>query len=125
MEFEMKKRWEKKSARHITAALGLFLLQILLLTGATEVEARLDKANSLHQMKDPLPREIGVLKIMSVLQTKLGDQRLAEAAKSKLLLLDDGRLRLMSRLCDRVLLDGDTAGSDVAFLLLTMLIVLS
>jgi len=120
-EFDMKNR----SGSQIITALRLFLLfQILLLAGSTLVEARPEKTSSLQQV-EPLRRDIGVLKIQTVLQSRLGDQKLTESAKSKVLLLDDRRIRLLSGLCDRVLLGGDTAGSDVAFLLLTMLIVLS
>lgn len=116
---------KNRSGRQIITALWLFFLfHILLLAGSTLVEARQEQTSSLQQV-DPLRREIGVLKIQTVLQGKLGDQKLTDSAKSKLLLLDDRRIHLLSRLCDRVLLNGETAGSDVAFLLLTMLIVLS
>lgn len=116
---------KNRSGSQIITALRLFLLfQILLLAGSTLVEARPEKTSSLQQV-EPLRRDIGVLKIQTVLQSRLGDRKLTESAKSKVLLLDDRRIRLLSGLCDRVLLGGDTAGSDVAFLLLTMLIVLS
>jgi hypothetical protein len=65
------------------------------------------------------------LKILSVLEERTGDQRLLERAWEKLLTLSDKEIRLIGSLCERISSDGQTAGGDIAFLLVTALIVLS
>jgi hypothetical protein len=44
--------------------------------------------------------------------------------KKKLITLSDGKTRLLASLSDRVAEERDTTGSDIAFLLMTVLITL-
>jgi 4-hydroxybenzoate polyprenyltransferase len=65
------------------------------------------------------------LKILSVLEDRMGDEKILEKTKDKLLTLNDKKVRLISSLCERIS-DGErTAGADIAFSLVTALIVLS
>ena len=68
--------------------------------------------------------------ILVLLEHRGADQRVLGKATEKLRTLSSPQLRLMSSLCDRILAsggaeNGDTAGADIAFSLITALIVLS
>jgi len=65
-----------------------------------------------------------VSKILSCFENRIEDQRLLEKTKDKLLTLDQRQLRLIASLSERVAKEGNTAGSDIAFLLMTALITL-
>jgi hypothetical protein len=52
------------------------------------------------------------------------DPKLLGKAKKKLITLSDWQTRLIASLSDRVVEEGNTAGSDIAFLLMTVLITL-
>ncbi len=65
------------------------------------------------------------VKILSVLAIRsLGGKVLGKAAE-KLSVMNDRDLRLISSLCDRISADRGTAGADIAFSLITAMIVLS
>ena len=66
-----------------------------------------------------------ISKIMSVLANRSpGGKALGKAAE-KLSAMSNRDLRLISSLCDRISADGGTAGADIAFSLMTAMIVLS
>ena len=66
-----------------------------------------------------------VSKILSVLAIRSpGGKALGKAAE-KLSAMSNRDLRLISSLCDRISADGGTAGADIAFSLMTAMIVLS
>jgi hypothetical protein len=69
--------------------------------------------------------QAAIWKILEVLESRVEDPKLVEIAKKKLLTLDRRKTHLLSSLCDRIENDGHAAGSDVAFLVMTILIVLS
>lgn len=66
-----------------------------------------------------------ISKILSVLEKKTGDQKLVEKAKDKLFTLSEGKIRLISSLCERISHDSYSADADIAFLLITTLIIFS
>ena len=66
-----------------------------------------------------------ISKILSVLEKKTGDQKLVEKAKDKLSTLSGGEIQLISSLCGQISHDSYSAGADIAFLLITTLIVFS
>ena len=70
-------------------------------------------------------RKDDILKILSVLEKKTGDQKLVEKAKGKLFTFSDGEIQMISSLCDRISQDSYSAGADIAFLLITTLIIFS
>jgi hypothetical protein len=65
-----------------------------------------------------------VSKILLVLENRIEDQQLLEKTRDKLLTLDDRQIRLIASLSDRVHTEGNTTGSELAFLLITALITL-
>ncbi len=70
-------------------------------------------------------RETDVMKILSVLEKKVGDQKLLEKAKEKLSTLKEPEFSLISSLSEQIVKEGDRPGVDIAFLLITALIILS
>ena len=70
-------------------------------------------------------RKDDISKILSVLEKKTGDQKLVEKAKDKLSTLSGGEIQLISSLCGQISHDSYSAGADIAFLLITTLIVFS
>jgi len=72
-----------------------------------------------------IDREADMIKLISFLENKMGDQKLLEKAKDKLSKMSDRQFRLMVSLSDRTDNEWDTAGAEIAFLLITALIVFS
>lgn len=64
-------------------------------------------------------------KILPVLEDKIHDGKLLEKSKEKIYSMGDGEVRLVAALCEKISDGGDTISSDIAFLLVTALIVLS
>lgn len=93
------------------------LLGITIARGGTAAPSSEDHYISTHRAN--------VLKILSVLENKMRDQQLLEKAKDKLFTLSDRQTRLIASLSDRIANEGNTAGADIAFLLITALIVFS
>lgn len=101
----------------------IVILQLAtLLLGTTIAESRTPAPNSNEQYLSN--HRANVLKILSVLENKIGDQQLLQRAKDKLLTLGDRQTQLIASLSDRVAKEGNTTGSDIAFLLMTALITL-
>ncbi len=72
-----------------------------------------------------LHREIDRLKILFVLENKMGNKKLLEKAMVKLTTLDEWQMQLITSLSDRIAHEGNTTGADIAFLLMTVLIIFS
>jgi hypothetical protein len=66
-----------------------------------------------------------VSKILSALAIRSSGGKVLGRAAEKLSTMNDRDLRLISSLCDRISADGGTAGADIAFSLITAMIVLS
>jgi hypothetical protein len=64
-------------------------------------------------------------KIIGILESRIKNRQLPEKAKNKLAAMNDEEIRLVTSLCDRMAGEGDTAGADLALMLVTALIVLS
>ena len=113
----------KKFIRSIGVWLPLVLFVIFswnpstVLSGTTSLKS--DGSSSV------VHRDVDRLKILSVLENKMGSQKSLERVKIKLFKLSDERTRLIASLSELVANEGNRAGADVAFLLLTALIVLS
>jgi hypothetical protein len=65
------------------------------------------------------------MKILSVLEDRTTDRTVLDKAADKLDTMDARRLRILSSLCDRITGDSHSAGADIAFSLMTVMIVLS
>ncbi len=70
-------------------------------------------------------RGTGTVKILSVLAIRSSDGKVLGKAAEKLSAMNDRDLRLIASLCDRITADRGTAGADIAFSLITAMIVLS
>jgi hypothetical protein len=77
-------------------------------------------------LEDPFvsKQRVNVSKILTVLESKVEDPQLLGKTKKKLTSLSDGQTRLIASLSDRVVEERNTTGSDIAFLLMTVLITL-
>jgi hypothetical protein len=70
-------------------------------------------------------REEDQYKILEVLENKMGGKKLSVKAKEKILALNEGQTRLIISLCDRIEENDHAAGAEIAYLLITALILLS
>jgi hypothetical protein len=66
-----------------------------------------------------------VVKILSVMESRTTDRSILDKAAGKLNAMEGRSLRILSKLSDRIAEDADAAGADIAFSLMTMMIVLS
>ncbi len=77
----------------------------------------------------PTVRETGhngeISKILPVLEEKIHDRKLFEKSKEKVYSLGDREVRLVAALCEKISDERETVSSDIAFFLVTALIVLS
>ena len=85
--------------------------------GAVAASGRAPSHESL--LKKEMP------KILPVLEDKMADKRLVEKSKEKLYGMGDREIRLISALCERIPRDDSSVGGDIAFFLVSALIVLS
>lgn len=69
--------------------------------------------------------DVAKMKILSVLESRTTDRTVLDKAADKLNTMEGRRLRILSSLCDRISEDAHTAGADIAFSLMTVMIVLS
>ncbi len=79
--------------------------------------------------KRPVTREpaleVEMLKILPVLEGKIGSRELLEKSKEKIYAMDNREVRLIAALCEKISDNRQGFSSDIAFLLVTALIVLS
>ncbi len=88
-------------------------------------QAKANQKSSADDEYQQMHRETDVMKIISVLEKKVGDHKLLEKAKGKLSTLREPQFSLISSLSEQMLKDWDGSGVDIAFLLLTALIIFS
>ena len=80
----------------------------------------------LHSVDQNLfHRRADVIKILSVLENRTRDEKILEKARDKLLNLSDRQFSLLASLSERIAKEGNKAGTEMAFLLMTVLITLS
>ncbi len=102
----------------------LFLVSLLLLWNASAVLA---SSNGIpaEARRAEINNRKDVSKIMFVLESRGQGKRTLKKAADKISEMNGRNLRLMSSLCDRISEDAGTPAADVAYSLLTALIVLS
>jgi hypothetical protein len=66
-----------------------------------------------------------ISKILSVLEIRSSDRKIIDKAAEKLSVMNKRDIQLISSLCDRISADVGTTGADIAFSLITVMIVLS
>ena len=93
-----------------------------------------DSPSALAAISTPRPhiphnratnRQAALDRILSVLEVKMGGLNVPAKVRDKLQTLSDGQIRLIASLSDRIDGEDRTAGADIAFLLITALIILS
>ena len=117
---------EKECRRAATIPLifFLFLILLLLLWNASGVLAAPTGILAETRRAEFSGRN-DISKIMSVLESRKPNRRVLEKAADKMSDMNERNLRLMSSLCDRITAGAGTPAADLAFSLLTALIVLS
>ncbi len=111
------KRFAGMIATGFVLAQGLIFLPSTTMAGSPKNAFDADARYVLSSSTD-------MSKILLVLENRLEDQQLLERTRDKLLTLDDRQIRLIASLSDRIAKEGNTTGSDIAFLLMTALIAL-
>ncbi len=77
------------------------------------------------QLSPQLDRSEERHKILEVLEKKMGGKKLSKKAEDKLFTMNEDKARLIISLCDRITDEDRTVGAEIAYLLITALIVLS
>jgi hypothetical protein len=121
----MKTKFRKIKKITKSTIIAFWLLPVsLFMVSPNLADARPVQAGA-QELSKTIGAQAEISKVLGVLESRVEDYDLLETAKRKFLTLDHHKTRLLSSLCDRIVSDGHTAGSDVAFLLMTILIVLS
>lgn len=88
------------------------------------VQAETRKSNADEEYRG-MHRETDLTKILFVLEKKVDDQKMLERAREKLFTLQEPQFSLIASLSEQIVKEGNQPGVDIAFLLITVLIVLS
>lgn len=116
-----------RPVERLIARLTMFavtLLTIILIGSAAIASASVDYARSCSPAEEARKRS-DMSRILRVLETRMKDQKSLQRSRDKLVTLDSEQLRLLASLCERISREGDTAGADIAFSLVTAMIILS
>lgn len=104
-------------------ALWLSIVQMVIYPSTTIAISGTITLHSADQ--NLLHRRADVIEILSVLENRTEDEKIVEKARDKLFDLTDKQFSLVVRLSQRIAKEGNKAGTEVAFLLMTVLITLS
>jgi hypothetical protein len=108
--------------RCISALIFVLICALHLARGSTACEAA-------SVQKQPAVREpalnVEMLKILPVLENKIENRKLLEKSKEKIFAMNNRELHLVAALCEKISDEKETVSSDIAFLLVSALIVLS
>jgi hypothetical protein len=104
---------------------GAWLAAILLLAGGPSLPFGATPFSEESKAYEEPVREDETSRILPVLEERIGDPDILAKTKDKLFTLDDEEILLISSLCERISTGERTARADVAFSLVTALIVLS
>jgi hypothetical protein len=97
----------------------------ILSIGSASVSLGYQPAGAIHSGYGEIIGLDTISKILSVLEIRNSDRKILDKAAEKLLAMNRRDIQLISSLCDRISADGGTAGADIAFSLITAMIVLS
>jgi hypothetical protein len=112
----------KKSMHPIYICFLSLLFIFSLWNPAVQAETR--KLNADEEYRG-MHRKTDMTRILSVLEKKVADQKMLERAREKLFALQEPQFSLIASLSKQTVKEGDQPGVDIAFLLITILIVLS
>ncbi len=110
------------SVPYVTAQIFLLLTALLLTCVSPALGAPAVRPQPAVQVP---AHNIEILKILPVLELKIEDRKLLEKSKEKIFAMDDRELHLVAALCEKISDEKKAVSSDIAFLLVTALIVLS
>jgi hypothetical protein len=82
-------------------------------------------APGLSQAGQVRDHQADVLKVLSVIEHRAHDGKVLDRMREKVGALNDRQLRLAASLCERIALDDHSAGANIAFSIVTAMIVLS
>lgn len=117
MERPVKGFWKLIGISIITAQM------VILFLSAT---VAFSKTIDLNPTGQPLShRTAETVKILSVLENRMEDRKIIEKARGKLFHLSDRQFSLMVSLSERIAREGNKTGTEMAFLLMTVLITLA
>ncbi len=104
----------------------IFLVLLLLLWNtAGAIEASPRSAAEIHRAEPSGGNDADASKIMSLLESRGMEKKVLDKVADKMSDMPGRELHLMSSLCDRISENSDTPAADLAYSLLTALIVLS
>jgi hypothetical protein len=112
----------ERSLRPISICFLFLLFAFCLCNPAVQAETRKSNADEEYRGTH---RETDMTKILSVLGKKVDDQKMLERAKEKLFTLKEPQFSLIASLSEQIVKEEDRPGADFAFLLITILMVLS
>ncbi len=103
---------------------GLLSLVFLISFSIPATRGDMKHLGADHQLWES-ERKADVNKIMVMMRTKITDPKLLEKTREKLLTLNDSELVLITSLSEKITKDRERPATDIAFLLITVLIILS
>jgi hypothetical protein len=121
-EKDVEKDGMKKSMHPISICFLSLLFTFSLLNPAVQAETRRSNADGEYR---GMHREADMTKILSLLEKKVDDQKMLERAREKLFTLKEPQFSLIASLSEQIVKEEDRPGVDIAFLLITILIVLA
>ncbi len=113
----------KRVPGRFTPALIIIFFCASLVAHASPVHGAVD-LRKRSTVREPAAN-VEMVKILPVLEGKIGDRQLLEKSKEKIYAMDDREVRLIAALCEKISTERQGLSSDIAFLLVTALIVLS
>ena len=116
-------------ARGIKIFLSVLMIALLSTIAFEGVSLALPPAAASHYKGPAAPRvganERDVSLMISILESRIGSNRIPAHAREKLAAMDEKEFQLVKALCGRISRSGDSPGTDLALLLAAALIVLS
>lgn len=113
----------------IASTLGYFLALLFFVSFAFLPAGGTPAFGAVTERTLPIIRETDhkgeISKILPVLEDKIHDRKLLEKSKEKIYSMGDPEVRLVAALCEKISDERETVSSDIAFFLVTALIVLS
>ena len=121
-EKDVEKNGMKKSMHPISICFLSLLFAFSLWNPAVQAETRSSNADGEYR---GMHREADMTKILSLLEKKVDDQKMLERAREKLFTLKEPQFSLIASLSEQIVKEEGQPGVDIAFLLITILMVLS
>jgi hypothetical protein len=115
---------KRTSGRSAVIALSLMLVCLSLFSSVFQCAVGASEQYMLQTGSESPQLVAQRSKILSALENRIDNPKLMEAARSKILLMDERQTRLLSELSNRMVTDSTSTVSSIALLLITALITL-